>query len=303
MKLNKKSAFSLLEVAVVVIVIGILIGAIAQYSGVIRSFRLSSGQNLTTGSPVASTKGLIFWVESTLESSFESEIINSDLIATWYGNNTQSSSNINLVQAVSGGKPTYKREGIGNLPSVEFDGTDDRLNGSNLILPADYTIFVVFNAYSGSSSSNRDIISVFYDADGNFTNNNATSEALIGVATTTSYLNFVHQTNDNSSVSAITEGKGYILSSVRSLGTTDLKVWLNNTLFLGGGVTTPTVSDGAFSTLPLNITVGTMSDVTSSYRPFKGLISEIIIYNRALAQSEIDLIEDYLSKKYQIKIY
>lgn len=59
---------------------------------------------------------------------------------------------------------------------------------------------------------------------------------------------------------------------------------------------------GDFSDPIQSVTVGNLGIGGGNVRPLNGQISEIIIYNRALKQDEIDDVEAYLSKKYSISL-
>lgn len=67
----KKNAFSLIELSIVILIIGILIVGVAQSGSLVGKFRLSSARNLTQNSSVASIPGMIFWVDSVSEKSFD----------------------------------------------------------------------------------------------------------------------------------------------------------------------------------------------------------------------------------------
>jgi prepilin-type N-terminal cleavage/methylation domain-containing protein len=60
-KNHKISAFSLIELSVVILIIGILVAGVTQSSRLIAQFRLKTAQNLTINSPVSSIKNLSTW--------------------------------------------------------------------------------------------------------------------------------------------------------------------------------------------------------------------------------------------------
>ena len=67
---NKKLlAFSLIELSIVVLIIGILIAGVTQGSRLIRQSKIKTAQNQTTNSPVNSITGLNLWLETTLDDS------------------------------------------------------------------------------------------------------------------------------------------------------------------------------------------------------------------------------------------
>ncbi|MCE3255904.1 MAG: hypothetical protein K0R25_1398 [Rickettsiaceae bacterium] len=58
-----KLAFSLIELSVVILVIGILVVGITKGMSIMRSAKLQSAQSLTQSSPVALIDGLKLWLE------------------------------------------------------------------------------------------------------------------------------------------------------------------------------------------------------------------------------------------------
>lgn len=68
-KLKKLKAFSLIEIAIVIIVISILISGIIGSREIINMVRLKTAQTTTTSSPVGSMKDLALWLETSLDES------------------------------------------------------------------------------------------------------------------------------------------------------------------------------------------------------------------------------------------
>ena len=59
--MNKISrAFSLIELSIVILIIGILVAGVVQSSRLVKKMRLQTAQNLTTISPIPSIKDLVF---------------------------------------------------------------------------------------------------------------------------------------------------------------------------------------------------------------------------------------------------
>lgn len=65
-----KRAFSLIELSIVILIIGILIAGVTQGGRIVTQMRLASAKSLTISSPVTSISGLTLWLEPTLEESF-----------------------------------------------------------------------------------------------------------------------------------------------------------------------------------------------------------------------------------------
>ena len=54
-------AFSLIELSVVILIIGILVAGVTSSSRSVKRMKILTAQNLTTSAPVSSIKDLIFW--------------------------------------------------------------------------------------------------------------------------------------------------------------------------------------------------------------------------------------------------
>ena len=67
---KNKSAFTLLELVVVMMLIGIIVGGIMQGSSLVTSSRLASARSLTSKAPISNISGLIAWFESSHKNSF-----------------------------------------------------------------------------------------------------------------------------------------------------------------------------------------------------------------------------------------
>jgi prepilin-type N-terminal cleavage/methylation domain-containing protein len=71
-KYHIKKAFSLIELSVVVLIIGILIAGITQSSRLVRAMKLNTARSLTRSSDVNSIRNLTAWFDSTAEGVFSS---------------------------------------------------------------------------------------------------------------------------------------------------------------------------------------------------------------------------------------
>jgi len=57
-------AFSLIELSIVILIIGILVAGVTSSSRLVKRMKIITAQNLTTSSPISSIKDLIFWYET-----------------------------------------------------------------------------------------------------------------------------------------------------------------------------------------------------------------------------------------------
>ncbi|MBP7709944.1 MAG: prepilin-type N-terminal cleavage/methylation domain-containing protein [Rickettsiales bacterium] len=141
MKTNFKNpkAFSLIEISIVILIIGILVAGVTQSSRLIAKSKLQTAQTLTKSSPVAGVRGLLFWFEPTLDESFISSETNDQTVITqWNDINPQNTVKYNATAGqktnsalvsynmAPGGTsgntsgPTYIVNGINNLPTLRF---------------------------------------------------------------------------------------------------------------------------------------------------------------------------------------
>jgi len=126
-KNNFKKAFSLIEISVVIVIIGILIAGISTGIDLYNDFLLSKAKNLTTNSRVGRIPDLNLWLETTADKSFLStERDNNSPVSKWSSLNFISSTTISATQANSNYKPKYIANGLNDLPVIRFEGKDRR---------------------------------------------------------------------------------------------------------------------------------------------------------------------------------
>ena len=314
--MKKNSAFSLIELSIVILVIGILVAGVTESRGLITKFRLSSARSLTSSSPVNSMKDLILWLDATSASSVNESLGDGDLVDKWSNISSQQSPKTNFVQSKVSHKPTYKINGINGIPTLSFLTDDYLTSDSSISISPNYSFFLVFNtSKDGLTTDIADIFGLYKDVDSD--DNNSTQE---GTAT----LFEIRQDNSirslfrsavessggdsNNSLLTIKPKLNYIMSYSRNLNSTKESLWINNEVFIGDGGFIPSVTNGAFQKTDIYGVIGKLGDknalteTPASTRIFNGEISEIIIFDRALMKDEIDDVEKYLSKKYSIKL-
>ena len=145
-KLSQKG-FSLTELSIVVLVIGILIAGVIQGRDMMQKAKLHTARSLTQSSPVTGIKDLEFWLETTSEKSFRStETEEGSYITTWYNINQQNARWGN--PASSGSKrPTYKKKCINDLPCLNFTSSNSSYLdvAQQAVILNKMTIFTVFS--------------------------------------------------------------------------------------------------------------------------------------------------------------
>ncbi len=282
-----KRAFSLVELSIVILIIGVLIAGIGQGIELVQDARLSSARMLTQSSRVNSLKGVILWLESTSEASFSStETSDNSTVSIWNDINPQATVKNNATQTgVSSIKPIYIEKGINNLPILRFDGVAQYLNydGSALV-NSDYTIFVVEKngGLTGVSPS-------YFLSGGDPTTNAALhlGYRTSGVITQAHYSNDMDYTPPSHRMTPTMHSFWFSTSGGK-------KYWNN------GGVTAEASASTQTAALVSYAGAKIAFYYVSVY--YKGDIAEIIMFSRALSDKDRQAVESYLSKKWAIKI-
>jgi len=282
MATQMKRAFSLVELSIVILIIGVLIAGIGQGIELVQDSRISSARMLTQSSRVNSLKGLILWLEPTSEASFSStETLNNSTVSTWNDINPQATVKNNATQTgASSSKPIYIEKGINNLPILRFDGGGQNLkyDGSALV-NSEYTIFVVEQKGNATDGG------YFLDGSNGVPNGNLHLGYRSGFRITQAH----HDSDMNYTLPSSSYGTTPVIHSFW-LSTSGGKKYWNN-----GGVTPEASEPG--QTIVLSSYIGARIGYY-----YKGDIAEIIMFSRALSDKDRQAVESYLGKKWAIKI-
>lgn len=285
----KKRAFSLLEISIVLVIIGILIVGISQGVNLVKTSRLSNARLLTAKSNITEIDGLIAWYETSLLESFNiDEARQGNAISSWYDSSPQSNiSNPrkNILTKTPDPCLSYVAEGINKIPSLEFDGScaislDNFYQGSF----SQSTIFIVFRPLNTFNSTAK----VIFDSSA------SNNPVKIGLKNNAINLNAGTSidTNTSNNPASFNAANDYILNAY--FNGSYSKVFLND---VENEIGSSTINPG--SNLLDGLTLGADNSSTNN---FTGLISEIIIYNRPLKLSQRRNVMRYLAKKYQINV-
>ncbi len=290
---NSRSAFSLIEISMVLIVIAILFTGTIAANNLIAKSKLTSARSQTKSSVVASTKDLVAWFDSVSEKSFkDGENENETKISLWYDINPLSTKKHSASQATSGNQPLYKLNAINGLPALQFDGTTSYLEADydfNLN-PAQITIFAVVQTSAvnnyGAIVSSR---------------NNSPYTGYTLYAAPNSPLDYEAWFGDGSTSwgDSSTPHSTIILEkpTIVAITHSNNMVKLYNNSALAGSASIDMVPNSTKS-----LRIGAGKNETTPDHFFKGYIGELIIFKRALSDEERKTIEDYLSKKWGIKL-
>jgi len=290
---KSSSAFSLIEVSLVVLIISLIAAGILTTTNIIKKSRLQTAQILTKNSPVNNIPNLVAWFETSLDSSFiGNEKSDGTAISTWYDNNPNAASKNNATQSTSTNGPTFTANVFNSgIPAIRFDGSDDYLvfDGSSLI-NSSYTIFIVEQRRSDKSDN--------YFMGGS---NVGVNQILIlgyrsnSVATQAHYANDLNYSGIATYSSPISRIHTYSLNIAASQSNSGKRYWIN-----GSGASATNAANTSQTSPITSYTGATFGKYASNY--FNGDFAEAIIFNRNLSSEERLSVETYLGKKYNIQV-
>lgn len=296
-KLVQKKAFSLIELSIVILIIGILVAGVTQSSRLVNQIRLSTAQSITRSSEITAIQDMVFWVETTLDNAITNSngtFQNDDgnAISSWNDINLRSNPKINVTQANTSIQPTFKQNGINGLPSINFNGVNQiLLNTTATPLPLNdknYSFVLVWRANSTTVPGGQILMSQ--------SNNVAYVNDLASFFVTSSVYGFAGNNNDYLPTTVIPNTNYVSIFTINNnLSTNNISLYTNSNTAVTGSTSNPS----ALVLGALRFSIGARID---SVQFFGGLISEAIVFDRTLKADEVRAINNYLSKKYAIKI-
>jgi prepilin-type N-terminal cleavage/methylation domain-containing protein len=291
--MNKK-AFSLIELSIVILIIGILVAGVTQGSRLISQFRLQNARNLTQGAPVTSIKDLEIWYEASSEKSFDEEDQEDESAVTnWYDINPQSTSKINAAAPNADAEPLYVADCINSIPCLRFDGTDDTMpfDGS-FIAGSNYTIFIVERRRGGVD------ISLMLGGSGTTQNTNLNIGYRSSTAITQDHLSNGYDVTVTAFAANIFIPRVHAFSFNRN-ATTDIE---SKTHILNGANSIEVARATNDTTALLSWAGSNIGRYVPANSYYNGDIAEIIMFSRHLKIAEKNEIITYLGKKYGVSI-
>ena len=292
-----KKAFSLIELSIVILIIGILVAGVTQSSRLVNAMRIQSTRSLTRNSPVSSIQGLTAWFETSLAENFATGSSgnytenpspdNNSSIAKWNDINPVSSDKFNAIQPNTAEQPILIEKAINNLAALRFSGN----KSLEITAPIFNQAFSVFMVVSRASDGNwRCIIS-----DINISVGNVLCAGQDASNTWTLYRPFI--SGSATSISSLKNTP--VIFEVHSRGI-DASNSINANLYLNSissaSMTISPTYRGISGTIGKTIYSGGSGDFWS------GDIAEIIIFKRMVSNDERLDVAKYLAKKYGIKI-
>ncbi len=308
----KKRAFSLIEISVILLIIGVIVAGISKSSTLYNKYRIATARNLTQASPVNSIPDLALWYETTMEESFNlheaqnyndttaaEKALGIGLIQTWNDNNQDGGVRINSIQTTLAKRPEYHLDCINNLPCLRFNGTSHHLTIPATFSPdnKEYSIFIVdkkdstgtfpylFFGPAVATTAENDAIAIGYDS---------SSKGLYSHGSSSAYYNMnLSKIDSNDRVTL----HSFIGAFDNNLLTTFVSHRLYDSI---ASTSLSSVGSPAF----LKVTNGEQYFIgagraESTLTHYKGDIGEIIIFERALKANERKSVEQYLMDKWK----
>jgi hypothetical protein len=278
---RQKKAFSLLEISAILIVIYILITMVITSTDILSAARLNNARNITKSSIVNEITGVTLWLDSTSVKSFDDEDIeDGDEIENW-NDIKQSISSSYVATSPTTKRPLYDEDAINKLPGVKFDGSDDYMQIANFKANGYFTLFVAgkFTIGSGNNTffiehgSNSSLIDGFHFYGYGASPTRVRRSSIITAANNVAWFG-------SDAAIAVLKHDGVGLSYKKNDD-----VYVNISSTINNSITTNT----------LNIGSRNGSSIFSN-----GSFGEIIMYDRALSDSEVDDIVEYLNDKWEI---
>jgi prepilin-type N-terminal cleavage/methylation domain-containing protein len=284
MKKYPHKAFSLIEISLVIVIIGILIAGISTGIDLFYDSKLATAQSLTKSAPVRRIDGLFTWIEATSPESFATTPKDGDSIGLIKDLGFKMDK-VNFVQTGNNNlKPIYKPRNLNDLPALYFDGSNDFLVSeksytSSIFSNSQITIFAVINYVGGTNTA----VFLKHEVD--------SFRVCLEINSGKPRFDFPY-----ANVMAVS-GLSIINKNVIITALADKvnqKIYINSVLEnnILNANTVP-----ATSSLQIYLGANTGGGLYTNFN-----FGELIIYDRALTIKEMDLVTKYLSKKWGIKI-
>jgi len=299
MKKNFKSAFSVIELGVVVLVVITILSLIRFTENYFAQNKIDNANKYTQDSVVKSISDLVLWFETSDKSSF-SEIEQEDLsaVSKWLGSSQFSQNQLSFEQKIANNRPNFVKSSINNLPVIEFNGVNsfldidlkEQLNFKNI------SIFLV-NLSKNFVNDQSTIIS-FKTNNNKLSLNNLKKENFYNLQfTIDNNAKIIEQLNLSKDLTIKTPLIVEISSANNNVNFKINNQIVNQFNYNFSADNINKIVLGAYQTFQSNQDPSNIEYANF----FHGQIAELIIFNRQLTEQESLEISQYLQKKWAIK--
>lgn len=314
---SKMNAFSLIELSIVILIIGILVAGVTQSSRLVKRMRLATAIQITSSSDVNSINDLEVWLEATGDFAFATgtnasfDFVNNiytdvdrpsdqDKIGRWNDESIRNTTNKkSAIQNALARQPIYVENGINGLPSVHFNATPSQgvcmhapINADRTLMP-NMSVFVVYRWLRTFEVDDQKI----WSSDNNGWDRQALVRFNYGSAGMSNGGGVVAIPNmGNSNVNQIYT---YISRTNVANGSSAYINGATPTLFTESN---PSQSYPALTFPGENNQSGTGTLDGNCIRNTNMMIGEFLVFNRVLNAEERSSIERYLARKWGIKL-
>ena len=286
------SAFTLVEISVVIIIIGILLAGISQVFEMISEASLKSARTLSKASRITRTDDLSLWLDATSEKAFDKEKDDNTTVSIWKDTNPKSTSPASSSSTLSSLYPSYILSGISSLPAVRFKKTSATV-GNCVTIPSQSFVnnsedFTLYLTYSPITLDDGIIIE----------KNNATATSFpFSLELNSGFYKFsVKDSSNTISVTGARQAKINTPNLIRLSRTkgSQIEISINGI----SSSQSDTLTSSTFNNAELSI--GCRNGATPA-NFINGDIGETSFFNRNLSVKEKTDIEEYLYKKWKMK--
>ena len=271
--INKLRAFSLLELSIIILILGIITAAVATSGIVISKIRMANARALTMASPINTIEGASLWLESSLDTSFsEEEAKDGAEISSWH-NNLPSDEN-DASQSDSANKPSYANT-INRIHTVKFNGAGEHFVVDGKFLNnSDYTFFFVEKRQSNKVNN-------YFISDNVNTTNRSLSLGYGSTGKITHQQGLGNSYHGSVGAFAVEGEQPKIIAFIQDSG-------VGKAIYVNGVLASQSTNTDKLDQIT-NLKIG---------ENFNGELGEVIAFNRALDTQERTEVEGYLSKKW-----
>ena len=286
------SAFTLVEISVVIIIVGILLAGISQVFEMISEASLKSARTLSKASRITRTDDLSLWLDATSDKAFDKEKDDNTTVSIWKDTNPKSTSPASSSTSSASLYPSYILSAISSLPAVRFKKTSASV-GNCITIPSQSFInnsedFTLYLTYSPITLDDGVIIE----------KNNATATTSpFSLELNSGFYKFsVKDSSNTISVNGARQAKINTPNLIRLSRTkgSQIEISINGV----SSSQNDTLTSSTFNDAELAI--GCRNGATPA-NFINGDVGEVSFFNRNLSVKEKSDIEEYLYKKWKMK--